>query len=203
MLTGRSSLSPAPLPLAARARAACPSLDSHLPLRVRFIHLPRLVLSPSSTSATFVLLRSIELHVNIEFRVDEPPFSSKQQIYVVLESACCKRLFQVFQMFLSYITGVSCGCYKRRSRCCISCNGCLHMLRVFVPNVSSIFSEVCCKFVYLDVAYVSYICLQVFYLEVAYFFQWFQVFFWYFCKCFRCIFQVFHMSSDIYCKYCI
>jgi hypothetical protein len=171
MLTGRSSPLPAPLPLAARARAACPSLDPRLPLRVRFIHLPRLVPLLSSTSATFVPLRSIELHANIELRVDEPPFSSKQQIDVVLESACCKRLFQVFQMFLSYITCVSYECYKHRSRCYISCNGCLRMLQDFVPNILSIFSEVCSKFVYLDVTYVSYICLQVFYLEVAYFFS--------------------------------
>jgi hypothetical protein len=37
-----------------------------------------------------------ELHADVELRVDEPPFSSKQQIDVALESACCKPMFQVF-----------------------------------------------------------------------------------------------------------
>jgi hypothetical protein len=36
------------------------------------------------------------LHVGVELRVDKSPFSSKQQVDVTLESACCKRLFQVF-----------------------------------------------------------------------------------------------------------
>jgi hypothetical protein len=43
------------------------------------------------------------------------------------------------------------------------------MLQAFVPNISS-FSDVRCKCVYLDVAYVSHICLQVFHLDVAYVF---------------------------------
>jgi hypothetical protein len=36
------------------------------------------------------------------------------------------------------------------------------MLQVFVPNILSMFSDVCCKCVYLDVAYVSYICFKCF-----------------------------------------
>jgi hypothetical protein len=44
------------------------------------------------------------------------------------------------------------------------------MLQAFVSNVSSVFSDVCCKCVYLDVVYVSHICLQVFYWDVAYVF---------------------------------
>jgi hypothetical protein len=44
------------------------------------------------------------------------------------------------------------------------------MLQYFVPNVLSVFSYVCCKRVYMDVAYVSHICLQVFYFDVAYVF---------------------------------
>jgi hypothetical protein len=31
-----------------------------------------------------------------------------------------------------------------------------------VPNVSPVFSDVCCKCVYLDVAYVSHICFRCF-----------------------------------------
>jgi hypothetical protein len=52
--------------------------------------LPRSVPPMTSTLATSAPFRSIEL------RVDEPLFSSKQQVDVALESACCKRLFQVF-----------------------------------------------------------------------------------------------------------
>jgi hypothetical protein len=46
--------------------------------------------------------------------------------------------------------------------CCICCNGCTRMFLVTVPNVSSVFSDVCCKFVYLDIAYVSHICCKCF-----------------------------------------
>ena len=42
--------------------------------------------------------------------------------------------------------------------------------------------------------------LQVFYLNVAYVFQ---VFFMCFCKCLKCMFEVFHLPSDICCKCCI
>ena len=40
--------------------------------------------------------------------------------------------------------------------------------------LSSIFSNVCCKCVYLDVAYVSHMCCKCFYLDVAYVLQWFS-----------------------------
>ena len=36
------------------------------------------------------------------------------------------------------------------------------MLQAFVLNVSSIFSDVCCKCVYLDVAYVLQVCCKCF-----------------------------------------
>jgi hypothetical protein len=54
--------------------------------------------------------------------------------------------------------------------CCICCNGCTLMLQTSVPNVSSVFSEVRCKCVYLDVAYVSHIYCKC----VAYMLQWFS-----------------------------
>jgi hypothetical protein len=38
--------------------------------------------------------------------------------------------------------------------------GCTRMLQTSVPNVSSAFSDVCCKYAYLDVAYVSHICCR-------------------------------------------
>jgi hypothetical protein len=55
-----------------------------------------------------------------------------------------------------------------------------HMLQVFVSNVLSIFSDVCYKYVYLDIAYVLYICCKYFYLDVAYV-----------CNCFSNVFHVF------------
>jgi uncharacterized membrane protein len=36
------------------------------------------------------------------------------------------------------------------------------MLQAFVPNVSAIFSDVCCECVSLDVAYVLHICCKYF-----------------------------------------
>ena len=73
---------------------------------------------------------------------------------------------------------------KSRSRYYICCNGCAHMLQAFIPNVLAVFSHVCCKYVYLNVAYVSYICckcfvwmLYMFYMVFKYFFSVFlQVF---------------------------
>jgi hypothetical protein len=56
--------------------------------------------------------------------------------------------------------------------------GCTHMLQVF----------------YL------YVELQVFYLDVAYVCNGFYVFSGVFFKCFRSMFQVFHLSSFLCCK---
>jgi hypothetical protein len=36
------------------------------------------------------------------------------------------------------------------------------MLQIFVPNVLSIFSDICCKCVYMNVAYVLRICCKSF-----------------------------------------
>jgi hypothetical protein len=36
------------------------------------------------------------------------------------------------------------------------------MLQMSVPNVSSVFSNICCKCVYLNVAYISHICCNCF-----------------------------------------
>jgi hypothetical protein len=55
------------------------------------------------------------------------------------------------------------------------------MLQAFVPNVSSIYLDVCYKCVYLHIAYISHICLHVFYVDIAYVFAMvssvFQMFF--------------------------
>jgi hypothetical protein len=91
-------------------------------------------------------------------------------------SACCKRMFQVFQMFHRYVVSVSYGCCKSRSGCCRSCNGCTRMLQTSIFNVSFVFSDVCRNFIYLDVAYFLHICLPVLYLDVAYVYNGFKCF---------------------------
>jgi hypothetical protein len=74
------------------------------------------------------------------------------------ESTCCKCTFWMFQMFHRYVAIISYGCCKSRLRCCICCNSCTCMLQAFVP----VFSDVCCKCVYLDVAYVLHRCCKCF-----------------------------------------
>jgi hypothetical protein len=66
--------------------------------------------------------------------------------------------FKCFRCFVGMFQVFSCGCCKSRFECYICCNDCTCMLQVSVPNVLSVFSNVCCKSVYLDVAYVSHIC---------------------------------------------
>jgi hypothetical protein len=88
-------------------------------------------------------------------------------------------------------------------RCCICCNSCTRMLQVSVLNVSPVFSDVCCKCVYLDVAYVSHICCKCFILTLRMFAMVFKRFSGVFCKYFRSMFQVFHLSSDVCCNCCI
>jgi hypothetical protein len=65
----------------------------------------------------------------------------------------------------------------------------IRMLQVYVPSVSSVFSDVRCKCVYFDVIYVFTHMSQVFYLDVAYFLMTFM--------CFQVFLQVFetHVSS--------
>ena len=79
----------------------------------------------------------------------------------------------------------------------------LQWLYTYVANFCSqcfiCFSDVCCKCVYLDVAYVSHICCKCFIWMLRMFCNDFQQFS-FFCKCFRHMFQVFHLSSDVCCK---
>ena len=64
------------------------------------------------------------------------------------------------------------------------------MLKALVLNVSSVFSDVCCKCVYLDAAYVFTHMMQVFYLDVAYVYNGFNCFSGVFASvsnvCFKC-----------------
>jgi hypothetical protein len=74
---------------------------------------------------------------------------------------CCKRLFQMFHLFL----------------------------------------DVCCKCVYLDIAYVSHISCKCFMWMLHMFLMTFSsVLMCFFCKYFRHMFQVFHLFSDACCK---
>jgi hypothetical protein len=76
-------------------------------------------------------------------------------------------------MFQWYVAYISYRCCKSRSGCCICCNGCTLMLQTSVPNVLSVFSDVCCKCVYLNVAYVSHICCKCF-IWMLCMLQWFS-----------------------------
>jgi hypothetical protein len=83
-------------------------------------------------------------------------------------------------MFQRYVANVSYGCCKSRSRCCTYCNGCARMLQALILNISSVFSDVCCKCVYLDVTYIFTHMMQVFYLDAAYVYDDFKCFFYVF-----------------------
>ena len=88
-----------------------------------------------------------------------------------------------------YVASVLDKCCKSRLGCCIYCNGCTRMLQRSVTSVSSVFWDVCCKCVYLDVAFVSHVSCMCFIWMLRMFakvFKYFQVFF----KCFRSMLQV-------------
>jgi hypothetical protein len=90
-----------------------------------------------------------------------------------------------------YITSVSHGCCKSRSRCCICYNDYTRMLQMSVLNFSFVIRRML-KGVYLDVAYVSRICWKRFIWMLHIFatvFKCYQVF----CKCFKCMLQVFKL----------
>jgi hypothetical protein len=78
------------------------------------------------------------------------------------------------------------------------------MLQASVPNVSAVFPDVCCKCIYLNVAYVSHICckcfvymLHMFYLVSECFQVFLQVFHMHISSvsfAFRCMLQVLHQN---------
>jgi hypothetical protein len=84
-------------------------------------------------------------------------------------------------MFQKYVANVSYGCYKVDRNVAhvamvvhVRCELLFSMFYQF-------FSDVCCKCVYLDVAYAFTHMMQVFYLDVAYVYNGFK----YFYKCFQ------------------
>jgi hypothetical protein len=110
-----------------------------------------------------------------------------------VKNACCKHMFQVFQMFQRYVTSISCGCCKSRSGCCICCTGCSRMLQASVPNVSSVFSrrmlQVCLFWM-----------LHMFHIYVASVLSRYCLCFTMVFKCFSCVLA---SVSDAYFKYFI
>ena len=67
----------------------------------------------------------------------------------------------------------------------ICCKLMFLIFHLFLPDV-------CCKCIYLDVAYITHICCKCFYLDVVYVYKGF--------KCFSCVFA---SVSDAYFKYFI
>jgi hypothetical protein len=101
-------------------------------------------------------------------------------------------MFQVFQLFQMYVSSVLYECCKSTSGCCIYCNGCIRMLQVSVPSVSSLFFrrmlQVClsgCSIYFTHM-------LQVFYLDVTFV-----------CNSFKVFLSVFASASDVCFKYFI
>jgi hypothetical protein len=57
---------------------------------------------------------------------------------------CCKRPFKMFHLFQTYAPSVLSGCCMVSSRWCVCFIWMLHMLQVYVSNVSSVLVA-CCK----------------------------------------------------------
>jgi hypothetical protein len=76
----------------------------------------------------------------------------------------------------------------------------IHVLQTSIPNVLSVFSDVSCKCVYMDIAYVAHTCCKCLHLYVTYACNDFQMFF----RCFASVSDVYVVSfssvSDVCCK---
>ena len=88
-----------------------------------------------------------------------PPFI---QADVGLESACCKRLFHVFQMFHMYVAIVSADVAKVDRDVAYIVMVAHVRCKLLFPMFNLCFLDVFCNCVYLDVAYVSNICCMCF-----------------------------------------
>jgi hypothetical protein len=97
-------------------------------------------------------------------RTPPAPHPDSQNRPASFSSPMLQTYVQLLQMFQRYVASISYRCCKNRSGYCICCNGYTRMFQASVLNVSSVFSDVCCKSFYLDIVYVSYICLLVFLL---------------------------------------
>jgi hypothetical protein len=102
-------------------------------------------------------------------------------------------MLQVFQMDV-----------ESKSGCCICCNGCTCMSQRSVTNVSSVFfrTYIASVFIWMRHMFHTYIrCMCLSGCCVC--LQWFSSVFRCFFKCFRSMFQMFHLPSDVCCNCCI
>jgi hypothetical protein len=83
---------------------------------------------------------------------------SSKQILRCVESECCKRMFQVFQIFRDMLQVLHMNVYKSRLGCCTCCICCKCFKRLF--NMFHLFQTYVCKRFDRDVAYVSHICCK-------------------------------------------
>jgi hypothetical protein len=142
----------------------------------------------------------------IELRIDEPPFVQvTSNCYT--ESACCKSMFQVFQMFQRYVAEVDQDVAHviMAIHVCFKCM--FQMFYLFQTYVTSVLSGYCKSrsrcCIYMHVASICFKCSRCFHMhDVHMFGMVFKCFSSVFHKCLR-LFQVFHLSSDICYKYCI
>jgi hypothetical protein len=80
------------------------------------------------------------------------------------KSSCCKRMFQLFQIFQRYVASISYECCKSRSGCCtcyICCKCFRWILQVYCSKCFSHFRRMLHVF-YQGVAHVSHICCKCF-----------------------------------------
>ena len=96
---------------------------------------------------------------------------------------------------------------KSRSGCSTCCNGYAHMFEVYIPNISFLL-DVCWKCFHLDITKVDLDVAKID-LDVAYkcmlqaYISSVSGVSYVCCECFRCMYQVFHLSSFVCCNCCI
>jgi hypothetical protein len=113
----------------------------------------------------------------------------------------------MLQAFVSNVSEVCCNCFIRLLQKWI---GMLRMLQWLYMYVASSCSQCfICFFRRMLQVYLSRccICFHIYDANVlsrcCVCLQWFQVIFRCLCRCFRCMFQMFHLFSDVCCNYCI
>ena len=75
--------------------------------------------------------------------------------------------------------------------------------KLLFPMFNLCFSDAFCNCVYLDVAYVSHICCMCFIRMLRMVAMVFKCVSGVFFKCFRSMFQVFQLPSNVCCNHCI
>jgi hypothetical protein len=145
----------------------------------------RLLASPHHSAASSYASTSSSISTSLHF-------VQAATIDVALQSACWKRMFQMFPIFQRYIASVSYECCKYRWGYCICCNCCTRMLQESIFNVSSIFRRMLQVFLYGC-------CIYFARMVFIWMLRMFASVFWCLCKHFRHMFWVFHLSLNVYC----